>query len=262
MQGPDGRDDENKITFDEIVEPERIVYHYGGGDDVEPVRFSMIVSLKDLTRITLRAVFPSAAERVRVIKQYGAGKGMVQTLDRPAGHLATLTRSKEQTVTGQSKQFVFTRTLDAPRDLVWKAWSEADRLAQWWGPKGCKLIVGSLDFRPGGIFHYGMQWQTGKTMWGRFVYREMMPPERLVFVNSFSDENQAITRAPFDENWPREVLNVVTFEDLGGKTKVTLRGGPIDPTDAERALFEGHFASMEQGFGGTFEQLAAYLAKS
>lgn len=162
----------------------------------------------------------------------------------------------------QHKEFVITRTFDAPRDLVWKAWSEPERLAEWWGPKGCKLIVGSLDFRPGGIFHYGMEWQAGKTMWGRFVYREMVPPERLVFVNSFSDEKAGITRAPFNESWPREILNVVTFENLSGKTKITLRGGPIDPTDAERELFESFFDSMNQGFGGTFDQLDTYLAKT
>lgn len=162
----------------------------------------------------------------------------------------------------QTKEFVYSRTVDAPRDLVWKAWSEPQHLAQWWGPKGCKLKVASLDFRPGGIFHYGMEWSAGSTMWGRFVYREMTPPERLVFVNSFADENAEIIRAPFSEHWPREILNVVTFEDLGGnKTRVTLRGGPIDPTEEERAVFESMFDSMNQGFGGTFDQLTAYLAK-
>lgn len=165
-------------------------------------------------------------------------------------------------MTTQAKEFVYSRTVDAPRDLVWKAWSEPQHLAEWWGPKGCKLKVASLDFKPGGIFHYGMEWSTGSIMWGRFVYREMTPPERLVFVNSFADENAEIIRAPFSEHWPREVLNVVTFEDLGGnKTRVTLRGGPVNPTEEERAIFEGMFDSMNQGFGGTFDQLVAYLAK-
>jgi len=164
-------------------------------------------------------------------------------------------------VIGQAKEFVFSRTVDAPRDLVWKAYSEAERLAQWWGPKGCKVIVGSLDFRPGGIFHYGMEWSAGSIMWGRFVYREMVPPERLVFVSSFSDEKAGITRAPFNEHWPLEVLNVITFEDAAGKTRITMRGGPIEPTKEEREAWEGHFDSMNQGFSGTFEQLVAYLKK-
>lgn len=160
-----------------------------------------------------------------------------------------------------SKEFVFIRTVDAPRELVWKAYSEAERLAQWWGPKECKLTVSGLDFRPGGIFHYGMEWSTGNIMWGRFVYREMVPPERLVFVTSFSDEKGGVTRAPFNEHWPLEVLNVMTFEEAGGKTKITIRSTPINSTEEEHKAFEGFFDSMNQGYGGTFDKLDMYLAK-
>ena len=91
MHGPDGRDYQNRITFDEIVKPERLVYHHGGGDDVEPVQFRTTVTFEDLggkTRVTLRGVFPSAAERERVIKEYGADKGLVQTLARLAEYVA------------------------------------------------------------------------------------------------------------------------------------------------------------------------------
>ena len=93
MHGPDGRNYENRITFDEIVKPEKIVYHHGGGDDVEPVQFRTTVTFEDIsgkTRLTLHAVFPSAAARERVIKQYGADKGAVQTLSRLADYVAKL----------------------------------------------------------------------------------------------------------------------------------------------------------------------------
>jgi uncharacterized protein YndB with AHSA1/START domain len=93
MHGPDGRDYQNRITFDEIVKPERIAYHHGGGDDVEPVQFRTTVTFEDIsgkTRLTLHAVFPSAAARERVIKQYGADKGAVQTLSRLADYLAKM----------------------------------------------------------------------------------------------------------------------------------------------------------------------------
>ena len=91
MHGPDGRDYQNRITFDEIVKPERIVYRHGGGDDVEPVQFQTTVTFEELdrrTRLTMRALFPSAAERDRVIKVYGADKGAIQTLSRLAEYLA------------------------------------------------------------------------------------------------------------------------------------------------------------------------------
>jgi len=94
MHGPDGRDYENRITFDEVVKPERIRYNHGGGDDVEPVQFRTTVTFEDLganrTRLTLHAVFPSAAERDRVVKDYGADKGAAETLARLAGYVAKL----------------------------------------------------------------------------------------------------------------------------------------------------------------------------
>lgn len=159
------------------------------------------------------------------------------------------------------REFKVSRSFNAPRDLVWKAWSEPERLAQWWGPKGCKLEVRKLEFKPGGIFHYGMQMGPGM-WWGRFVYREIEKPERIVFVSSFSDETGGVTRAPFSPTWPLEVLNDLTLTEENGKTTVSLRGGPINPTQEERANFENMFGSMEQGFGGTFDQLDEYLAKA
>jgi len=94
MHGPDGRDYQNRITFEEVVKPERIVYRHGGGADVEPVQFQTTVTFEDIggkTRLTMHMLFPSAAERDRVIKEYGADKGLVQTLARLAEHLAKLT---------------------------------------------------------------------------------------------------------------------------------------------------------------------------
>jgi uncharacterized protein YndB with AHSA1/START domain len=98
MRGPDGRDYENRITYDEIVKPERIVYHHGGGEDVEPVQFRTTVTFEDLggnqIRLTLHAVFPSAAERNRVIKEYGADKGAVETLSRLADYVAAISSKR------------------------------------------------------------------------------------------------------------------------------------------------------------------------
>ena len=93
MHGPDGRDYQNRITFIEVVRPERLVYEHGGGDDVESVQFRTTVTFDDLgskTRLTMHGVFPSVAERDRVIAQYGADKGMVETMVRLAEYLATM----------------------------------------------------------------------------------------------------------------------------------------------------------------------------
>jgi len=85
MHGPDGRDYQNRITFEEVVRPERIVYRHGGGEDVEPVQFRQTVIFQDLggrTRMTWRGDFPSAAERDRVISEYHADSGLMQTMAR------------------------------------------------------------------------------------------------------------------------------------------------------------------------------------
>lgn len=98
MHGPDGRDYQNRVTYDEIVPPERLVYSHAGGDDVEPVQFRQTLSFEALgngqTRLTWHGTFPSAEERDRVIKEYGADKGLAQTMARLAEHLAAKSRTK------------------------------------------------------------------------------------------------------------------------------------------------------------------------
>ena len=93
MHGPDGRDYQNRITFDEIVKPERIAYRHGGGGDIEPVQFRTVALFEDVggkTRLTWRATFPSAEAREYVIKEYGADKGLVQTLTRLSDYVEIL----------------------------------------------------------------------------------------------------------------------------------------------------------------------------
>lgn len=162
-------------------------------------------------------------------------------------------------------EFFIARTFDAPRDLVWKAFTDADALVQWWGPKGSTIKVLKLEMKPGGMFHYSMEYQLGHPMYGRFVYREIVAPERLVYVSSFSDANGGIARAPFPQlkdTFPLEILNVTTFTEERGRTTVSLRGHPIDATEAEAKTYTGMFDSMQQGFGGTFDQLETWLARA
>ncbi|NOV01730.1 SRPBCC family protein [Paenibacillus planticolens] len=163
--------------------------------------------------------------------------------------------------TTNANQLVITRTFNAPRELVFKCWTEPEHLLNWWGPAGMNLEVASLDLRPGGVFHYSMKSPEGFQMWGKFVYGEITPPEKLVFTNSFSDEEANTVRAPFSPVFPLEIMNTLTFEEQDGKTVLTMRGGPVNPTEEEAAFFASMAESMQQGFGGTFGQLDEYLAK-
>lgn len=161
------------------------------------------------------------------------------------------------------EDFVISRTFNAPRDLVWKCFTDPERMKEWWGPKGFKVVASKMDLRPGGSYHYGLQSPNGQPMWGKFTYREIVPPEKLVLINSFSDEKCGTTRHPGHESWPLQMLSTFTFEDLpGGKTKFTVRWAPYNATEAEVKTFDSNRNSMTQGWSGTFEQLDAYLAKA
>ena len=161
----------------------------------------------------------------------------------------------------KSPDFVLSRVFDAPRELVWKCFTEAEHMKQWWGPKGFTVIAATMDLRVGGTYHYGLKAPDGSTMWGKFVFREVKAPERVVFVNSFSDEAGGVTRHPMAPTWPLEMLSILTFEELpGGKTKFTVRWSPHNPSAEEQATFDAGHASMNQGWTGTLDKLAAYLA--
>lgn len=158
--------------------------------------------------------------------------------------------------------FVISRVLDAPRDRVWQAWTEAEHLKHWWGPKGFTVTSLKIDLRPGGTMHYCLRMPDGKEMWGKFVYREIVKPERLVWINSFSDKDGGTTVHPMSPDWPREMHTLVRFEDQGNKTRVTVQWTPVDgSTETERKTFEAGRGSMNQGWSGTFEQFAAYLSR-
>ena len=165
---------------------------------------------------------------------------------------------KEKEKKEQAVEFVVQRTFKAPRQLVWKTFTEAKHLENWWGPKGSKIALKKFDLRPGGIFHYSME-MGGQVMWGRFIYKEIVEPEKIVFISSFSDENGGISKAPFLDNFPSEIMNVFTLAETDGSTLLTLRGGPLNTNEEQIKTYKDLFPSMNQGFKGTFDQLEEYL---
>ncbi len=159
-----------------------------------------------------------------------------------------------------STDFVLSRSFSAPLDRVWKAITDPAELAQWWGPAGFTWLKGTLELRPGGAFVYGMKAPNdGPEMWGKFVYEEVAAPSKLVFISSFANAAGETMPPPFP-GWPTEIYNIWTLEESGGVTTLSLRGRPFNATEAERNTFESSFSNMQQGFGGTFDQLAAFLA--
>lgn len=252
MHGPDGTDYLNKIVYREIVKPERLVYAHAGEGDTADIHFSVTVTFEeqgDKTLLTMRSLFDTAAARNRVVEEFGAIEGGKQTLERLGEQIARMV----------DEPFRISRTFDAPRELVWRAWTDAEHLVHWFGPKGFPMFHAKNDPREGGTFHYGLRMPNGGDMWGRWTYREIVPPRRLVFISSFSNEAGELAHAPFADDWPLEMLTTITLVEEGGKTTVTVESAAFNATEAQRKVFTDNHRSMQGGWSGTFEQLGAYL---
>ena len=162
----------------------------------------------------------------------------------------------------QNKDFVITRLFEAPRTLVWACFTDPAHMKEWWGPKGSTIVVSKMDLRIGGTYHGAMRDPQGNVMWAKFVYREAVAPELLVWEHSFSDEAGGLTRHPLSPTWPLKLLTRVTFhEAAGGKTKLTLRWTPLDATEEEQKTFAAAHDIVQGGWTGTFDQLGDYLAR-
>jgi len=162
----------------------------------------------------------------------------------------------------QAGGFVISRSFDVSREFMFEVWTRPEHMQHWWGPKGFSVAHNDMDLRPGGTYHYAIRSPDGQEMWGKFIYREVVRPERLVFVSSFSDPQGGVTRHPLRANWPLQLLTTITFTEQAGRTPVTVRWSPLDATDTERRAFEEGMASMQAGWGGTLDQLAGYLAQA
>ncbi|MBD0381811.1 SRPBCC domain-containing protein [Paenibacillus sedimenti] len=156
----------------------------------------------------------------------------------------------------EGQELILERVFDAPRELVFKAFSEAEHLKHWWGPRGWTLTVCNVDFRPGGIWHYCMKCIDekqgdffGMESWGKAVYREIVEPEKIAFVDYFSDAqgNEA-------EGMPSSQVTI-TFEEYEGKTKLINRG-KYASAEALKAVLD---MGMEQGISETWDRLDEHL---
>jgi uncharacterized protein YndB with AHSA1/START domain len=152
------------------------------------------------------------------------------------------------------QELVFTRVFDAPRSLVFAAWTDPKHMAAWWGPKGFTNPVCELDVRPGGAIRIVMRAPADVQAHARGdhpmtgTFHEIVAPERLVFTAAVDDA---------DGNRLLEVLNTVTFMEQGGRTTLTVHARIVKAT-AQAALM---LAGMEMGWSQSLERLAALLAR-
>jgi uncharacterized protein YndB with AHSA1/START domain len=141
---------------------------------------------------------------------------------------------------------VITRVLDAPRSLVFKAWTDRDHLAHWFGPRNFELTFCKMDLRPGGSYRFGMHSAEGTDHWLQGTYQEIVEPEKLVCTYAWADANGNATR-------PETVL-ALTFAEQDGKTTMTLR----------QSVFESVTACdmHRQGWTSSLDRLAEFVTKA
>jgi uncharacterized protein YndB with AHSA1/START domain len=149
---------------------------------------------------------------------------------------------------------VITRIFDAPRERVWKAWSEPEQMMKWWGPKHFTAPVCKMDFRVGGKYLFCMRDLNGKDYWSTGIYKEIVPNEKIVWTDSFADENGNVvpgSHYSMGDDFPREMTVTVSFEDENGKTKMTLR---------HTGMPAGEMSKMAgQGWNEQFDKLVELL---
>lgn len=158
----------------------------------------------------------------------------------------------------ETGELVITRMFEAPREQVFKAWTDCSRLMRWWGPKGFTSPACKIDLREGGEYLNSMRSPEGHEYWSKGKYYEIRAPEKLVMSDSFADEKGNIVPAShygMGGDWPLEMIVTVTFEEEDGKTKLTLRHSGTDrinATDRE---------DMRQGWSESFDKLDESLTE-
>lgn len=252
MRAPDGVIYPMSGTFQELVEPERIVFLSSALDDQGNSMFDILntVTFADhggKTELTLQArVLTTTARAPQHLK--GMEMGWNQSLDRLGDHIAkTVVASEIATISGD-REIVGTHLFDAPREAVWKMWTDRYHVAQWWGPKGFRTTIEKMDLRPGGEWRFIMHGPDGRDYRSRVIYREIQQPERLVYENS-----------PDAESEPVSFITTVTLTEEGDQTRVHVR--MLFPTAAERDHNVKTYGSVE-GLRQHLGRLADYVAKA
>lgn len=164
--------------------------------------------------------------------------------------------SAEMITRVEGQELILEREFHAPRELVFQAFSEAEHLKMWWGPRGWTLTVCSVDFRPGGVWHYCMKGIDeslgdffGVESWGKAVYREIVKPEKIVYTDYFSD-----AEGHEAEGMPASEIAML-FNEHEGKTRLVSRARFATAEELQNVLNMG----MEQGISETWDRLEEYL---
>lgn len=254
MHGPDGKDWPNRIIYRTITPPCYLAwYHDGGEDDPDGHKFLGEIELFEdgnKTRIELRVNESSMAAR-DAVAQF-AVEGGLQNLERLAAYIAPMV--------DPLNQFVIERTFQVSQQRLFEVCSQVEHLKEWGSPIGMSVLKAEQDLKPGGHYHYGLAMADGNEMWGLVSYREITPPSKLVYGQSFSDKDAGVTRHPMSPSWPLEMITIFEFIPEGAnQTRLKITWINSRTSDEETATFHAAHGGMTQGWTGSLDKLDAYL---
>jgi uncharacterized protein YndB with AHSA1/START domain len=155
---------------------------------------------------------------------------------------------------GNDQELLIERIFDVPRERLWQAWTNPQQVKRWWGPKEFTAPYAEIDLRVGGKYLYCMRSPEGKEFWSGGVYRAIVPLEKIVVTDSFTDEKGNVVPAAqygMSGDWPLELMVTITFEEQNGKTKMTLRHVGIPAGE--------NLEACRQGWNQSFDKLAETL---
>jgi uncharacterized protein YndB with AHSA1/START domain len=244
MRAPDGTVYPMTGIYQAIDMPERLVFTSAALDEAGKPLFEVLNTVTfaaqgGKTKVTVQAkVVKSTAKAAPYLD--GMEEGWKQTIERLAAHVANEGAADRQIVT--------TRVLNAPRELVFKMWTDPEHIVQWWGPKGFTTTTYSMDVRPGGVWRFVMHGPDGTDYQNQITYLEIVKPERLVYKHGGGEEVE-----------PVNFETTVTFEEQGGKTRLTMRA--LFPSAEAREHVVKKYGAIE-GASQTMDRLEQHLAKN
>ena len=257
MHGPDGTNWPNRIIYRQIEAPRLIIWeHDNGGEGEVDHRFTGEIELWDesnKTRIELRMIEKSIEARDAIVGF--AAEGGRQNLDRLASHLDVMQAAPQDS-------FIISRSFPVPRQRLYQACSNAEEMLAWFSPPGAKTIKAELDFKAGGTFFYGMQMPDGNMMYGKSLYVEIVPNEKIIYYTRFADEHGNIISHPMSPTWPKEMHTTFLFADEGEtNSHLTVIWNYDGDDPLQKSTFMGAKSGMRLGWTGTLDGLTNYFRK-
>jgi uncharacterized protein YndB with AHSA1/START domain len=155
--------------------------------------------------------------------------------------------------------FQISHEFNAGREFLYTVWTNYKHVKNWMAAPGCSIRFTRCDIRPGRTAHYCLTGSDGKEIWGKVIYRQMIKPKYVEYVQYFSNEAEGIVRHPLISTWPMEILTTINFSEREFKTNVSVNWTPINARPEDIATFNGAHQQMEQGWNGTFLQIDTYL---